>query len=418
MPARTADEGHKSLILQALENQDTTVTFEDPLGTSMVLNMGPQHPATHGVLRVLVKLDGETVVAAVPELGYLHRGYEKIAENGTYHEFIPHTDRLDYLSPLSNNVGYVLAVEKLAGIEAPRRAQYVRVLVCEMARIASHLVAAGSMAMDVGAVTILLWTFREREKLMDIYDVLCGARFTTSYARIGGLQQDWTPQLTAMLTEFLDQLEGSVVEVEKLLRTNKIFIDRCEGVGYFSREDCIAMGLTGPLLRAAGVPRDLRRDNPYLVYEEMDFDVVTASESDALARFYVRIDEMRESAKILRQALAKLPAGPYSAFEPRRVLPQKDRIYTKMEELIHDFMLVNLGIDPPVGEAYQGIESSKGELGFYIVSDGTGHPWRMKIRSPSTCNLSSLGPMLKGAMISDVVAIIGSMDPVMGEADK
>jgi NADH-quinone oxidoreductase subunit D len=418
MPARTADEGHKSLILQALENQDTTVTFEDPLGTSMVLNMGPQHPATHGVLRVLVKLDGETVVAAVPELGYLHRGYEKIAENGTYHEFIPHTDRLDYLSPLSNNVGYVLAVEKLAGIEAPRRAQYVRVLVCEMARIASHLVAAGSMAMDVGAVTILLWTFREREKLMDIYDVLCGARFTTSYARIGGLQQDWTPQLTAMLTEFLDQFEGSVVEVEKLLRTNKIFIDRCEGVGYFSREDCIAMGLTGPLLRAAGVPRDLRRDNPYLVYEEMDFDVVTASESDALARFYVRIDEMRESAKILRQALAKLPAGPYSAFEPRRVLPQKDRIYTKMEELIHDFMLVNLGIDPPVGEAYQGIESSKGELGFYIVSDGTGHPWRMKIRSPSTCNLSSLGPMLKGAMISDVVAIIGSMDPVMGEADK
>jgi len=418
MSARTADEGHKSLILQALENQDTTVTLEDPLGTSMVLNMGPQHPATHGVLRLLIKLDGETVLTAVPELGYLHRGYEKIAENGTYHEFIPHTDRLDYLSPLSNNVGYVLAVEKLAGIEVPRRAQYVRVLVCEMARIASHLVAAGSMAMDVGAVTILLWTFREREKLMDIYDVLCGARFTTSYARIGGLQQDWTGQLTGMLTDFLDQFEGSVVEVEKLLRTNKIFIDRCEGVGRFSREDCIAMGLTGPLLRASGVPRDLRRDNPYLVYDELDFNVVTATESDALARFYVRIDEMRESAKILRQALAKLPEGPYNAFEPKRVLPHKDRIYTKMEELIHDFMLINLGIDPPVGEAYQGIESSKGELGFYIVSDGTGHPWRMKIRSPSTCNLSSLGPMLKGAMISDVVAIIGSMDPVMGEADK
>lgn len=418
MSARTADEGHKSLILQALENQDTTVTLEDPLGTSMVLNMGPQHPATHGVLRLLIKLDGETVVTAVPELGYLHRGYEKIAENGTYHEFIPHTDRLDYLSPLSNNVGYVLAVEKLAGIEAPRRAQYVRVLVCEMARIASHLVAAGSMAMDVGAVTILLWTFREREKLVDIYDVLCGARFTTSYARIGGLQQDWTGELTAMLTDFLDQFEGSVVEVEKLLRTNKIFIDRCEGVGHFSREDCIAMGLTGPLLRASGVARDLRRDNPYLVYDELDFNVVTATESDALARFYVRIDEMRESAKILRQALAKLPEGPYNAFEPKRVLPHKDRIYTKMEELIHDFMLINLGIDPPVGEAYQGIESSKGELGFYIVSDGTGHPWRMKIRSPSTCNLSSLGPMLKGAMISDVVAIIGSMDPVMGEADK
>jgi NADH-quinone oxidoreductase subunit D len=418
MAARTPDEPKKSQILQALEDQDTTVTLEDPLWTTMVLNMGPQHPATHGVLRILIKLNGETVLAAVPELGYLHRGYEKIAENGTYHEFIPHTDRLDYLSPISNNVGYVLAVEKLAGIEVPRRAQYVRVLVCEMARIASHLVALGSMAMDVGAVTILLWTFREREKVVDIYDVLCGARFTTSYARIGGLQQDWTPQLTAMLTEFLDQFGQSVAEVEQLLRTNKIFIDRCEGVGYLSREQCIAFGLTGPLLRASGVPRDLRRDNPYLVYDEFDFNVVTATESDALARFYVRLDEMRESAKILRQALEKLPAGPYAAFEPKRALPQKERIYTKMEELIHDFMLINLGIDPPVGESYQGIESSKGELGFYIVSDGTGHPWRLKIRSPSTSNLSSLGTMLKGAMISDVVAIIGSVDPVMGEADK
>jgi NADH-quinone oxidoreductase subunit D len=418
MSARILDEPKKSQILQALEDQDTTVTIDDPLGTTMILNMGPQHPATHGVLRVLIKLDGETVLAAVPELGYLHRGYEKIAENSTYHEFIPHTDRLDYLSPLSNNVGYVLAVEKLAGIEVPRRAQFIRVLVCEMARIASHLVAAGSMAMDVGAVTILLWTFREREKLVDIYDVLCGARFTTSYARIGGLQQDWTPQLTTMLKEFLNQFAGSVDEVEKLLRTNKIFIDRCEGVGHLSREQCIGLGLTGPLLRAAGVPRDLRRDNPYLVYNELDFNVVTATESDALARFYVRIDEMKESANILRQALEKLPEGPYNAFETKRVLPRKDRVYTKMEELIHDFMLINLGIDPPVGEAYQAIESSKGELGFYIVSDGTGHPWRLKIRSPSTNNLSALGTMLKGAMISDVVAIIGSVDPVMGEADK
>jgi len=394
------------------------VELKDPLENTMILNMGPQHPATHGVLRLLIKLDGETVLGVVPELGYLHRGYEKIAEASTYHEFIPHTDRLDYLSPLSNNVAYVLAVEKLAGIEIPRRAQYIRVLVCEMSRIASHLVATGSMAMDVGALTVLLWTFREREKLLDIYDVLCGARFTTSYTRIGGLQQDWTPQCSEMLRTFLDGFGKELREVESLLQTNRIFIDRCENVGRISREDAIAWGLTGPLLRAAGVPRDLRRDVPYLVYPELDFSVITFTESDALARFYLRIAEMRESAGILRQALEKLPEGPYNAFETKRVLPTKEKTYTRMEELIHDFMLINLGIDPPIGEAYLGVESSKGELGFYIVSDGTGHPWRMKIRSPSTCNLSALPIMLKGGMISDIVAVIGSVDPVMGEADK
>jgi len=418
MPVRTPEETKKSQILAALEDQDTTVVVDDALENEMVLNMGPQHPATHGVLRLLVRLDGETVVAVVPELGYLHRGYEKIAENATYHEFIPHTDRLDYLSPLSNNVAYVLAVEKLAGIEAPRRAQYIRVLVCEMARVASHLVAVGSMAMDVGALTVLLWTFREREKLLDIYDVLCGARFTTSYTRIGGLQQDWTAQCTGMLNQFLEEFKQDLAEVEALLQTNRIFVDRCEGVGYLSQANCIAMGLTGPLLRAAGVPRDLRRDNPYLIYPELDFAVITATESDALARFYVRIAEMKESAKILRQALDRLPEGPYNAFEPKKVPANKERTYTKMEELIHDFMLVNLGIDPPVGESYGAVESSKGELGFYIVSDGTGQPWRLKIRSPSMTNLQALPMMLKGGMISDIVAIIGSLDPVMGEADK
>jgi len=418
MTARNATDPERSKILQALEDQDMSVIVDDALENQMILNMGPQHPATHGVLRLLLKLDGETVVGSVPELGYLHRGYEKIAENGTYHEFIPHTDRLDYLSPLSNNVAYVLAVEKLLGLEIPRRAQYIRVLVCEMARIASHLVSVGSMAMDVGALTVLLWTFREREKLLDIYDVLCGARFTTSYARVGGLQQDWTPQCTAMLRQFLGELEADLRDVEKLLSTNRIFIDRCQDVGYISREDAIAWGLTGPLLRAAGVPRDLRRDAPYLVYPELDFNVVTLNESDALARFYVRLAEMRESAKILHQALDRLPDGPYNSSDPKRVLPQKERTYTKMEELIHDFMLINIGIDPPIGEVYHAVESSKGELGFYIISDGTGHPWRLKIRSPSTCNLSALPVMLKGGMISDIVAIIGSLDPVMGEADK
>jgi len=418
MATRTADETRKSQILAALENQDTTVTIDDALENTMVLNMGPQHPATHGVLRLLVKLDGETVMAAVPELGYLHRGYEKIAEYTTYHEFIPHTDRLDYLSPISNNVAYVLAVEKLAGIGVPRRAQVIRVLCCEMARIASHLVAVGSMAMDVGALTVLLWTFREREKLLDIYDVLCGARFTTSFTRIGGLQQDWSPDCTAMLDRFLGEFRGDLAEVEKLLSTNRIFIDRCEGVGTISPADAVAIGLTGPLLRAAGIPRDLRRDVPYLIYPELEFDVITLPESDALARFYVRIAEMKESAKILRQALDRLQPGPVNANETKTVLPRKERTYTRMEELIHDFMLINLGIDPPVGEVYQGVESSKGELGFYIVSKGTGHPWRMKIRSPSMANLQALPMMLKGGMISDIVAVIGSLDPVMGEADK
>jgi NADH-quinone oxidoreductase subunit D len=419
MPVRTPEEAaRKSKILIALEDQDTTVVIDDPLENEMILNMGPQHPATHGVLRVLLRLDGEKVVAAVPELGYLHRGYEKIAEASTYHEFIPHTDRLDYLSPIANNVAYCLAVEKLAGLEIPPRAVMIRMVVCELARIASHLVAVGSMAMDVGALTVLLWTFREREKILDIYDVLCGARFTTNYARIGGLQQDWTPECTAMANRFLEEFKTDLAEVEKLLGTNRIFIDRCEDVGFISREDLIGLGITGPMLRAAGVPRDLRRDRPYLAYDRMDFNVITLTESDSLARFYVRLAEMKESAKILRQALDALPAGPFRAGEAKKVLPTKERTYTRMEELIHDFMLINIGIDPPVGEVYSGVESSKGELGFTIVSDGTGHPWRMKIRSPSTNNLSALPIMLKGSMISDIVAIIGSIDPVMGEADK
>lgn len=417
MAARNIEDPRSNAMLKALEDQDTTVAF-DPLENTMILNMGPQHPATHGVLRLLIKLDGETVLATVPELGYLHRGYEKIAENATYHEFIPHTDRLDYLSPLSNNVAYVLAVEKLLGLEVPPRAQYIRVLVSEMARIASHLVAVGSMAMDVGALTVLLWTFREREKLLDVYDVLCGARFTTSYARIGGLQQDWTPRCTAMLNQFLGEFGEDVEEVERLLQNNRIFIDRCEGVGVISPEECVRMGVTGPLLRAAGIARDLRRDVPYLVYSDLDFNVVTAKESDALARFYVRVEEMKESASILRQALDRLPTGPVNAMEPKRVLPRKERTYTRMEELIHDFILINTGIDPPVGEVYHAVESSKGELGFYIMSDGTGHPWRMKIRSPSMTNIQALPLMLKGGMISDIVAVVGSLDPVMGEADK
>ena len=408
----------KNRILHALEDQDTSITFEDPLENAMVLNMGPQHPATHGVLRLLIRLDGETIVSTVPDLGYLHRGYEKIAENTTYHEFIPHTDRLDYLSPLANNVAYVLAVEKLAGIEIPRRAHFIRVLCCELARLASHLVWLGTQAMDVGAVTVLLWGFREREKIQDIWDLLTGVRFTTSFTRIGGLAQDISDETLAAVRSFLDQFGPNLRESERLLVKNKIFIDRCEGIGYISPEDAINVGLTGPLLRACGINQDLRRDEPYLVYPELDFDVPVYSDCDTLSRFYVRMQEMKESVKILYQVLDKMPAGPVRASDPKRVLPKKERTYGKMEELIHDFMIVNFGINPPVGEIYHAIEASKGELGFSLVSQGEGYPWRLKIRSPSFVNIQALPVMLKGQMISDVVAIIGSLDPVMGEADK
>jgi NADH-quinone oxidoreductase subunit D len=408
----------KSKILHALEDQDTNVTFDDALEHDMVLNMGPQHPATHGVLRLLVRLDGETIVSAVPDLGYLHRGYEKIAENCTYHEFIPHTDRLDYLSPLANNVAYALAVEKLAGIEIPERAKYIRVICAELARLASHLVWVGTMAMDVGAVTVLLWGFREREKIQDIWDILTGVRFTTSFTRVGGLAQDMKDDSAAAIRNFLDKFPQSLDECEKLLIKNRIFIDRCEGVGYISKEQAINWGMTGPILRASGVEHDLRKDQPYLVYGNLDFDIPTYTDGDTLARFYVRMEEMRQSVKILYQALDKIPQGPVNANEPKKVLPKKERTYGSMEELIHDFMLVNFGINPPIGEVYSAIEGSKGELGFYIVSHGEGYPWRLKIRSPSFVNLQVLPMMLKGGMISDVVAVIGSIDPVMGEADK
>jgi NADH-quinone oxidoreductase subunit D len=405
-------------MLRALEDQGVSVLFDDPLESEMVLNMGPQHPATHGVLRILLRLDGETIVNVVPELGYLHRGYEKLAENCTYHEFIPHTDRLDYLAPLSNNVGYVQAVEKLVGLEVPERAVHIRVICCELARIASHLVWLGTMAMDVGALTVLLWTFREREKLLDIFDVLTGARFTTSYTRIGGVAQDMTDECAAMIRNFLDQFPPNLEECEKLLNKNRIFIERTDGVGVISREQAIDIGLTGPSLRACGVEYDIRRSDPYLVYDQLDFRVPVFEGGDSLARYYVRNEEMRESAKIVLQVLERIPQGPIKAAETRQVLAKKEHVYTRMEELIEDFMVTNFGINPPVGEIYRPIESSKGELGFYIVSDGSGNPWRLKIRAPSMVNLQALPILLKGRMISDVVAVIGSLDPVMGEADK
>ncbi len=417
MPKLTKDEVHPKII-EALLGADSDISVDDALENEMVLNMGPQHPATHGVLRVLLRLDGETVIASVPELGYLHRGYEKMAENMSYYEFIPHTDRLDYLSPMANNVAWVLAVEKLAGIEAPPRAQYIRMMIAEFARIASHLVAIGSLAMDVGALTVFLWTLREREKILDIWDILCGARFTNSYTRIGGVANDAQPEALAKAKWFIDQFDENLDECERLVNTNRIFIERLEGAGVISAEDAIDLGMTGPSLRGSGVEYDIRRNSPYLFYNDMDFKVVTYSEGDSLARYFVRADEARESAKIIRQILDKMPLGDVLLNQPKKVLPHKTEIYTKMEELIHDFMIVNFGINPPEGDIYHAIEGSKGELGFYLVSKGEGRPWRCKIRSPSMVNLQSLPHLIKGRMVSDVVAIIGSIDPIMGEADK
>ncbi|MFZ2324981.1 MAG: NADH dehydrogenase (quinone) subunit D [Ignavibacteriaceae bacterium] len=416
MDRLTKDDVNPKILERLLEDSDLTI--EDALENEMVLNMGPQHPATHGVLRLLLRLDGETVVGCVPDVGYLHRGYEKMAENMSYYEFIPHTDRLDYISPMANNVAWVLAVEKLAGIEVPIRAQYIRMMIAELTRIASHLVAIGSFAMDVGALTVFLWTLREREKILDIWDILCGARFTNSFTRIGGVANDAQPEALAIAKKFVDEIDDKLSECERLLNTNRIFIERLDGIGVISKEEALSYGFTGPNLRGSGVEFDLRRATPYLQYDKIDFKIPTYTEGDSLARYFVRSDEIRESAKIIKQVLQMMPQGEIKANLPKQVLPQKAEVYSKMEELIHDFMIVNFGINPPVGEVYHAIEGSKGELGFYIVSKGEGHPWKCKIRSPSFIHIQALPHLIKGRMVSDVVAIIGSIDPIMGEADK
>ncbi len=406
-------------IYQELLSQDQSVIFDDPLENDMVLNMGPQHPATHGVLRVVLRLDGEKIIKCVPELGYLHRGYEKLAENTTYHEFIPHTDRMDYIAPLSNNTAISLAIENALGIEAPPRAQWIRTLLSELARISSHLMAVGSTCMDVGALTVLLWCFTEREKIYDIIEEITGARFTTSYGRIGGVANDISEKGIAMMKEWMEQFPQKLEDIGKLVHRNRIFIDRLAGIGILPPEKAIQMGATGPLLRGSGIARDIRKDIPYLMYDQVDFDVITENDGDTWSRYMVRFREMTESLKIMSQCLDKMPEGEIRLNNAHKaVLPKKKNVYTKMEELINDFMLVNFGAAPEKGESYTFIESPKGELGFYIVSDGTGHPWKMKIRSPSASNLQLLSYLTEGSNLADVVAIIGSIDPIMGEADK
>ena len=412
---------------QEIEIQDTAAKIavgvddaEDAHGEKMVLNMGPSHPATHGVLRLKIEMDGEIITRAEPDVGYLHRGDEKIAENMTYNQFIPYTDSLDYLAPLANNVHYVLAVEKLLGVEdkIPERCQYIRTICCELARISAHLLGLGAFAMDTGAFTVFVHTFTEREKIYYLIEALTGARFTSSYTRVGGLARDLPEGWLTELEKFLDEVEHNFDETDQLLTRNPIFLERTQGVGVISQEDAIDYGLSGPNLRGSGVEHDLRKSNPYMIYDRFDFEIPIGSKGDAYDRYVIRILEMRESVNIIRQCVKDIPEGPINIDDGKIVLASKEKVMTHMEELIHQFMLVTQGQNAPAGEVYFGAENPKGELGFYIHSLGGGTPNRLKIRAPSFVNLSILSHLLPGHMMSDVVAILGSLDFVMGECDR
>lgn len=416
---------HQEALYKRLENKDLTVEVgeADPLGTEMVLNLGPQHPATHGVLRCALQLDGEFIQKCLLDVGYLHRGVEKIAEHKTYQEFMPYTDRMDYLSPYSTNVGFCLAVEKLAGIEVPNRATLLRTLACELARVSAHLLWLGTMVMDSGAISMFMWTFREREFIYDLFDKFAGVRFTVSHCRIGGLQFDVDDSTLDAIKAFTLNFKKEHASWKKLLAKNAIFLRRVDGIGVITKEDAIAYGLTGPVLRGSGVAHDIRTFEPYLSYHELDWDVIIRTEGDCLSRYYVRLDEMEQSASMILQLIEKLKKpenrGIIRTDNAKGTYASKDEIYYSMEGLIHDFMMTDVGVCPPAGvEAYAAIEAPKGELGFHLVSDGTGSPWRCKINAPSFTNLQGLEKIMEGAMVGDTVVLIGSIDPVMGEADK
>lgn len=415
-------EKHQRSIYKSLEDKHTTiedVDIDDPLNAKMILNMGPQHPATHGVLRLVLQLRGETIEKTKLDIGYLHRGVEKIAENKTYQEFMPYTDRMDYLSPYSNNVALCTAVEKIANVEVPDRAHYIRMIGCELARISSHLLWLGTMVMDAGAISFFIWTFREREKIYDIMDQIAGHRFTVSHARIGGVANDLTSDASAIIKEFITKFPQELKDWHGLLDRNRIFIDRNENVGVLETDKALDIGATGPVLRASGFAVDQRIIAPYAKYDQVEFEVPTRLEGDNLARYFVRMEEMKESIRIIQQCLDKMPKGPIRSNNAKHAYPSKDEVYYSMEGMIHDFMMTDTGICPPAGaECYHAVESPKGELGYYIQSDGTGHPWRIKINTPSFRNLQVLENILDGEMVADTVVVIGGVDPVMGEADK
>jgi NADH-quinone oxidoreductase subunit D len=397
----------------------TTIETVAGSANTMVLNMGPQHPSTHGVLRVVLELDGEIVLKARPVIGYLHTGIEKNMEAKTYSQAITMTDRIDYLAPLSNNLCYCLAVEKILGIEIPKRAQYIRVLLTEMTRIASHLVWLGTHAIDLGAMSVFLYTFREREEIMKIFEYVSGQRMMTSYFRIGGIALEPPPNWLDHIRRVIDSLPAHIDEYEGLLTNNRIWLGRTKGVGIISAEDAIAMGASGPMLRGSGVPYDIRKAFPYSSYEEFDFDIQTQTAGDCFARYQVRVAEIRESIKIVRQAMEKVPAeGPIKATAPGIIAPSREEMKSSIEGLIYHFKIYTEGFAPPPGEVYQAIESPRGELGFFVVSDGSAHPYRVKVRAPSFINLQTLPRLCEGRLIADVVACIGTTDIVLGEVDR
>ena len=385
---------------------------------TMTVNMGPQHPSTHGVLRLVIELDGEIIEKITPHIGYLHRGVEKLSEHRTYHQIIPLTDRLDYLAPMSNNLGYVLAVEKLLEIEIPERAQTVRVITAELTRLKSHLVWLACHALDIGAMTVFIYAFREREKVMELYEKLSGARMTSNYYRVGGLSSDVYAGFEKDVQEIIDTFPAYFDTYEGLLTKNTIWLQRTVGNGVISAEDAIDAGITGPALRGSGVDWDLRRDNPYSGYEKYSFKIPLGENCDTFDRYKVRLIEMREAIKIIDQALKSLKPGPVLADEPQVCYPPKESVYNSIEGLIHHFKIASEGFPVPEGEVYQGIEAPKGELGYYLVSDGSNKPYRMRVRPPSFVNLSAIEKMAKGAMIADLVAVIGTLDIVLGEIDR
>jgi len=384
----------------------------------MTINMGPQHPATHGVLRVVLELDGENIVKATPHLGHLHRGMEKLGESKTYHQAIPLTDRLDYTNGMGNNLAYVLAVEKLLGIEVPKRAQYIRVMMAELQRIAAHLIWLGTHALDIGAMTLLLYNFREREDILRIFEEVAGGRLTPTYLRIGGLSKDLPEGIEDKIKAFVRAFPDHVKEYETLLTKNVIWLKRTKEVGILSKEDALSFGVTGPTLRGSGVKYDVRKAFPYSSYEEFGFEIPTGSIGDVYDRYIVRLRELEWSNAIVEQALERLPKGPIIANDPRITLPPKDDVLSDIASLIRQFKIVSEGFTPPQGEVYASVEASKGELGFYIVSDGSSRPYRFRIRTPSFANLSALSKMIEGSLIADVIAVIGSIDIVLGEVDR
>ncbi len=385
---------------------------------TMILNMGPQHPSTHGVLRLLLEIDGETVIRVLPDIGFLHTGIEKTCEAKFYQQVVPMTDRIDYLCPMSNNLCYVLAVEKLLGLEIPPKAQWVRVMLNELTRINSHLVWLGTHALDMGAMSVFLYCFREREDILRLFELVAGQRMMTSYFRIGGLALEPPIGFFDRVKIFADRFPSKIDQYENLLTNNPIWKGRTKGVAKLSKEDAIALGATGPTLRASGVDFDLRRDMPYSGYENFKFKVPVSEDGDVFARYMCRVQEMRESISMVSQGLVGMPEGAVKADAPKVVLPDREQMKTQMEALIYHFKIVTEGFSVPAGEVYQSIESPRGEMAYYVVSDGTAKPYRVHMRTPSFVNLQVLQKMIEGRMLADVVAAIGSIDIVLGEIDR